>query len=58
MAVYILTSKNLRPQYVPVYAPVRLTLDGVTAGNKYVLQIFEYDEATSTYGDKIADIRQ
>jgi len=58
MAVYILTSKNLRPQYVPVYAPVRLTLDGVDPNNKYVCQIFEYDEATATYGDKIADIRQ
>ena len=58
MATYILTSKNLRPQWVPVFAPVRLTLTGAAATNKYVLQIFEYDEATSTYGDKIADIRQ
>lgn len=58
MAVYILTSKNLRPQYVPAFAPVRVTLDGVDTNNKYVLQIFEYDELTSTYGDKIADIRQ
>jgi hypothetical protein len=58
MAAYILTSKNLRPQYVPVYAPVRVTLDGVDPFNKYVLQIFEFDEATFTYGDKIADIRQ
>ena len=58
MAVYILTSKNLRPQYVPVYAPVRVGLDGVDPANKYVLQIFEFDEATFTYGDKIADIRQ
>lgn len=58
MAVYILTSSNLRPQYVPVYAPVRLTLDGVDPFNKYVCQIFEYDEVSSTYGNKIADIRQ
>ena len=58
MAVYILTSKNLRPQYVPVYAPVRLGLDGVDPFNKYVCQIFEFDEATFTYGNKIADIRQ